>query len=122
MKLRDRIAQVRGEIEALQARQQSFSRLVSLATIHVTIQQLPKQDSPPPAAKTSLLNDTLTGLSDAAENGLRTLSRSVAGLVQIAIGGLLLWVPIATFIVVWISMIRKHLRNVWREPAPSLRP
>lgn len=103
LELRSSINNVRQTIEQLTAQRERLGRLVALATVLVIIRPV---DAPPPV-EAGLWADFGNALRHAVSDGTRFLTRTLAGLVGVAIGGLIWWVLLIVVILA--------LRTYWRR-------
>ncbi|HVP13190.1 MAG TPA: DUF4349 domain-containing protein [Phycisphaerae bacterium] len=104
LELRDKIAEVREEIEKLTAQRDQLSRLVSLATVLVLI-----RPGDAPTTHESALGEYFARKFKAAwTDGVQFLADTLAALVSIIVGGLIWWVIAA---VVIVAAYRWHRRK-----------
>lgn len=105
LELREKLSEVRGAIEQLDAQQSQLSRLVSLATVLVLIRPA---DAPAPEPQKFAILTHLSGAFKAAwRTGVEYLIDSGAWIVQVAVGGLLWWITLIAGIVI----VRRYLRR-----------
>ncbi len=116
--LRAQIGTVREQIEQLDAQRQRAGKLVALATVLVNLSAVPVEKKVE-EKKSSMGEDVLKGLDNAWENGLRSLGRSIAWLIEAAIGGLIAWIFLGALLTIAVVLVRKVLRSAWKEPAPA---
>jgi hypothetical protein len=90
LKVRDALGEVRLTIEHLEAQRAALAERVALATLRVVV--VPEADQPTPEPEAG---GVLDGLREAFARGGRTLADSTAWLVEVLVGGLLLWVLLA---------------------------
>jgi hypothetical protein len=96
LELRDKIGQIRGEIERLTAQRDQLSRLVSLATVLILI-----RSGDAPVANGSHLGAYFAQKCKTAwTDGVQFLADTLATLLSILIGGLLWWVVAIVVVVV----------------------
>lgn len=91
LKVRDALNDVRLGIERLEAQQSSLAERVSLATLRVRIERADEGE----ASQGLEEGGVFAGLGGAFARGTRTLADSAAWLVEVAVGGLLLWALLA---------------------------
>jgi hypothetical protein len=94
LELRSSISSVRQTIEQLTAQRVRLGRLVALATVLVIVRPA---DAPPPV-QASAWTDFASALGHSVSEGTRFLTRTLAGLVGVAIGGLIWWVLLVAVI------------------------
>ena len=104
LELRRQISAVRESVERLVARQQRMSQLTELASVLVIIRP---DDAPPDQPETGLGAYFSDRIDASWTGGIRYLSDSVAGGLQLVVGGLLWWV----ILVVVVMTARHHLRQ-----------
>lgn len=102
--LRRELGEVRGRIEQTESRRAAMTRQVALSTIRVAVHG---RDATP---RTQSGWDRFTrGLGQAWSDGLRTLERSVQGLLAFVVGRVVWWAPGVAL--VWVGW------RVWRSRA-----
>lgn len=107
--LRDKLREVRSEIERMQAARDRLSRLVSLSTLTVSISATPEEPKEDPA-ESSFFKPLTKAVAASWHDGLSGLTGSVAWLVRVAVGGLLWWALIVGSIIAWRRLGHvKHL-------------
>ncbi|MCX5690223.1 MAG: DUF4349 domain-containing protein [Planctomycetota bacterium] len=115
LELREQISRVREQIERLTAQRETLGRLTSLASIAITIHA---DAQPKPTSQSSRWDMFGKDLSVAWGRGMDSLSRSLVGLVEIAVSGFLVWVVLAVTVIglryAWVAASR----NAAAEPAP----
>jgi hypothetical protein len=103
LELRDKIAQIREEIEKLTAQRDQLSRLVSLATVLVLI-----RPGDAPMTQGADLGTYFTRKCRTAWiDGVQFLADTLAGLLSVLVGGLIWWV-IAVVVIVVISRWKRR--------------
>ena len=107
LELRDKIGQIRGEIERLTAQRDQLSRLVSLATVLILI----RPSDAPVAGESHLGAYFARKCKIAWTDGVQFLADTMATLLSILIGGLVWWV---VAIVVVVVVYRR-----WGRKAPT---
>lgn len=107
--LRDKLREVRSEIERMQASRDRLSRLVSLSTLTVEIRMKPEEPKEDPA-ESSFFKPLTEAVATSWHDGLSGLTASIAWLVRVAVGGLLWWALIVGSIIAWRRLGHvKHL-------------
>jgi len=104
LELRRQISAVRESVERLVARQQRMSQLTELASVLVIIRP---DDAPPDQPETGLGAYFSDRIDASWTGGIRYLSDSVAGGLQLVVGGLLWWL----ILVVVVMTTRHYLRQ-----------
>ena len=107
--LRDKLREVRSEIERMQASRDRLSRLVALSTLTVSIRAIPEEpeEDPDEAAFFAPLGKAIAA---SWRDGLSGLTGSVAWLIRVAVGGVLWWGVIVGAILLWRRLGRvRHL-------------
>ena len=103
LELRDKIGQIRQEIERLTAQRDRLGRLVALATVLVII-----RPSDAPVHDDAGLLAYFSGVCKSSWTaGVRFLADSLATLLSLLIGGLVWWV----LLIVAILLVRRYLRR-----------
>jgi hypothetical protein len=118
LQLRTQIASVREQIERFIAQRERLSRLVSLATILVTIHPVNAEDEP--VAKFTISGYFTDSIERAWNSSLRVLVDTAAFFVRVAVGGLVWWVLLLVAILAVRTAFRKRARLAAAEPAPAL--
>ena len=117
LELREQLSRVREQIERLTAQRDTLGRLTSLASIVITIHA---EAQPQPSSQSSRWETFSKDLSQAWGRSVDSLSRSLVGLVEIAVSGLLVWVALAAAAIglryAWVAASR----NAAAEPAPRI--
>jgi len=114
--IRAELAKVRGQIESLIGQRERLGRLVSLATVLITIRAENAPVVPP--AEESLGTYFLESVEEAWEVSLRSLANTAALFVRVLVGGLVWWVLLAAVALgVWRGVARAGARRA-REPVP----
>lgn len=113
LELREQLARVRGNIERMQASKAQIGRLVSLATLSITIR--PKPDvvvAPPPVDETPSFGARLgSELGRSWDRATNNLVSSAGWMVEKAIGGLPTWTVLGvTGFVIW-RVVRKRQKK-----------
>jgi hypothetical protein len=116
--VRDQISKVRETIERYIAQRDRLSRLAQLATIAVII--TPDNAPKPEAQKDGLGAYFLKRVEAAWNGGLRTLSNSIAWIVETVVAGLIWWIAIAIAAIAIRAAVRQHRLRAAREPAPEV--
>jgi hypothetical protein len=116
LELRAELAKVRGTIESLVSQREHIGRLVSLATVLVTI----RADNAPARAEQSLSDYFLKKVSGTFDRGTRAMVDSVAWLIGAAIAGTIWWLLLAAVVLTFLVARRRWVRRSLREPAPAL--
>jgi hypothetical protein len=97
--LRDKLHDVRREIEQLTAPKEQLSRLVSLASVLVMIRDSRSETTPPPQGIALYFKESC---STAWNRGLTFLADTVGFIVGVAVGGAIWWVLVLAIIwIVW---------------------
>jgi len=112
--LREQIDRSRGRIEQMQGQREKFGRLASLATVLVTI----RGENAAVVQQTSSWGEARGKFARAWSRGVDDLVSSTAGLVEIAIGGVWVWIGLAAVAIGLRAMW--HRAGVMRasEPPP----
>jgi hypothetical protein len=117
LELREQISRVREQIERLTAQRDTLGRLTSLASIAITIHA---DAQVKPSSQSSRWDMFGKDLSVAWGRGVDSLSRSLVGLVELAVSGLLVWVALGAAVIglryAWVAASR----NAAAEPAPRI--
>lgn len=121
--LRDKLAELRQNIEQLQGRKDSLSRQVSLSTVLLIIRPI---DAPPEEPK-SQLTPIGTYFREQFENswrsGTQNLADALSWLIRTVIGGLPWWIALAVIALVIRRIIRRaeanSPQNTWARPPLS---
>lgn len=103
--LREKIGEVRREIERLTAQRDQISRLVALATVLVNIRSDQPEATPKPLSMTKYF---FQNLRQAWDGGLTALADSIAWLVSVLVGGLVWWVGLLALALVARHAYRRH--------------
>lgn len=104
LELRRGISEVRGSIEQMVAQREKFSRLVSLATLLVIVRPA---DAPTPEQSGAFPHFAII-MGKAWRDGLDGLMDSLAFLVMVMVGGMVIWVLAGIIIiVVWRVSARR---------------
>lgn len=107
--LRDKLREVRSEIERMQAARDRLSRLVALSTLTVSIRATPEETKEDPT-ESSFFKPLTEAVAASWHDGLSGLTGSIAWLVRVAVGGLLWWALIVGSILAWRRLGHvKHL-------------
>ncbi len=116
LEIRAQLASVRNEIESLIGQRERLGRLVSLATVLVTIRQ---QDAPKPVEKAEGIGDYFKASIERSWHvSLLALADTAAFLVRAFVGGLVWWViAIVAVTAAWRMSKRSHAKRA-TEPAP----
>lgn len=115
LEIRAQLAQVRGQIESLVGQKERIGRLVSLATVLVSIRT---EQAVVETKAEGLGAYFIAGIERAWEGSLRNLADAAAFLVRTVVGGLVWWVILAIAVfAVWRMAKRVAARHA-REPAP----
>lgn len=114
LKLRDKLGQVRREIEQLTARREQLGRLVSLATVLVIIRaaDAPVEEEEAEVGIGAYFADVVGA---AWKRGWTFLADSVAALLSVLVGGLCWW----ALIVAGFIAYRQWRRRATTDPPPS---
>lgn len=115
LKVRDRLSDVRERIEKLVAQRDHLSRMVSLGTIVVT---LFPEAAPEVKQADSFMAYTAERFTQAWERGTRGLANSLAWLVEVAVGGLVVWIVLAFLAILALAAVRSVGRRAATEPPP----
>ncbi|MEX2217114.1 MAG: DUF4349 domain-containing protein [Phycisphaerales bacterium] len=107
LELRESLGRVREQIERLSGQRQHLSRLVSLATVLVIIRAPEAGEEKP--AEAGLWEYFSGSVGRAWESGLAFLADTVAGLVRIAVGGVIWWGLAGAAIVVLLRQRKREL-------------
>ena len=107
LELRGSISAVRQTIEHLTAQRERLGRLVSLATVLVIIRPA---DATPPVAGGAWA-DLASALRHSVRDGVHFLTRTLATLVSIVIGGLIWWVLAAIGVIVTVRAYRRRAQG-----------
>lgn len=110
LELREQLARVRGNIERMQAQKSQTERLVSLATLAITIRPQPdKTVAPPPVNETPSFGARVAQeVSLAWDRGTTNLAGSAGWLVETVIGKAPVWGTLAaTGVVIWRIVRRR---------------
>ncbi len=103
--VREKLHDVRREIEKLTAQKEQLSRLVSLASVLVLIRNSASETTPPSKGIALYFKESC---SAAWSRGLTFLADTVGFIVGIAVGGTILWV-LALVIGLWVWRWRRQL-------------
>lgn len=108
IKVRRELASVRQQIEQMEGQRQQIASLVRLATVAVVLRQ---EAAPPPVEEKQGLGAWFRERMSAAwDRGVRTLLGTLAGIVEIAVGGVVWWVVgVAAVAFAW---------RAWRRARP----
>jgi len=113
MSLRENLDRARERIERLAAQRERVGRQVALATIQASF------SSPDTPAPTKASEDTfLDRLALATSRGLEDFGRSITKLIEIILGGLLVWIGLGLLALIFIILFRRALRPNSYEPPP----
>lgn len=116
LELRAEINRVRESIERLQAQQDRFSRLVSLATVLVNIRA---SDAPEPI-ETGMWTYLTDSVSAAFGRAMRFVIDTVATIVALLIGGAPFWLLIAAAGFAFHAYRKHRRKSLASEPAPAI--
>lgn len=122
LELREQLARVRGNIERMQAQQSQIGRLVSLATLTITIR--PKPDAaiaPPPVdEKPSFFALVGKNVSHGWDRATTNLASFAGWSVEKAVGELPMWTTLAVIgVVAWRVVRKKKASPSSTVPRPS---
>lgn len=107
--LRDKLREVRSEIERMQASRDRLSRLVALSTLTVAIRAVPEEVEEEPG-ESGFFEPLGKAIAASWRDGLSGLTGSVAWLIRVAVGGVLWWGVVVGAIVLWRRLGRvRHL-------------
>lgn len=117
MEIRSQLEQVRGQIEYITGQRERVGRLVSLATILVTINAA--EAPPKPVEKEKGIGDYFKeSMSSAWHNSLVALADTAAFLIRTLIGGIVWWIfAIIAATAVW-KLSKRILAKQAAEPVP----
>ncbi len=117
MEIRAQLAAVRGLIESLSGQRERIGRLVSLATVLVTIRAA---DGPKPVVEKAegISEYFLTSIESAWSSALHALADTTAFLIRVVVGGIVWWIlAILGTAMVW-KLYRRAMSTLAAEPAP----
>jgi polyhydroxyalkanoate synthesis regulator phasin len=112
--LREQIDRSRGRIEQMQGQREKFGRLASLATVLVTI----RGENTAVVQQTSSWGEARGKFARAWSRGVDDLVSSTAGLVEIAIGGVWVWIGLAAVAIGLRAMWHRAGAMRASEPPP----
>lgn len=116
--LRDKLAELRQNIEQLQGRKDNLARQVSLATVLLIIRPI---DAPPESQLTPIGAYFAQQFRDAWRSGTRTLADALAWLTRLLVGGLPVWFGLSVIVLVFRRLLRRAAANSpearWSRPA-----
>lgn len=111
LELRRELGDVRGSIERMQGQLDRLSHIVSLARVLVIVRPTPveiaPEPEPEPEPEATLGDIFLDRVGNAWHDGLVALVQTIAGAVQILVGGLVWWVIFTALLVVVMRKLRR---------------
>lgn len=114
--LRESLKTVREQIERLSAQQQRIDRLVSLATIRVSIRTEPSVPvAEVPQGFWRVASDRIAATWN---DSLKVALNAFATLLAIVVGGAVWWVLLVLAVLAGLAMRRRYLRHTAFEPPP----
>ncbi|HZW06655.1 MAG TPA: DUF4349 domain-containing protein, partial [Phycisphaerales bacterium] len=119
MEIRSQLAGVRGQIESLIGQRERIGRMVSLATILVTIRPPTPVDALKPEKADGIGTYFSSSIADAWRSSLQALIDTAAFLVRTLVGGLVWWVLAAAVTVACVRAFRRAFPRGGAEPAPA---
>lgn len=117
LELRLEVDRSRERIERMQASRDKLSRLTSLATVLVLIRAEDKQPEP---VESSWLAQAGKKFGEAFQDGQRSLTSSIAFLIEVIVGGLVWWIFLGGVIAAILWARKSHHRKLASEPAPMV--
>lgn len=107
LQLRDTLAQVRQSIEQLQARRDTLSRQVALATVLVIVRptDAPAKEDPKPGVFDHFFKE----VGGAWDSSMHTLTASIAFLIRAIVGGAVIWIGLLLAAMVLRRVLPKAL-------------
>ncbi|CAN5792276.1 hypothetical protein BH11PLA1_BH11PLA1_16540 [soil metagenome] len=114
LSLRDALGRVRQSIERMAAQRDRVGKLVALATITVTLQEVAAAPNPD-AAKPAGIG---ARFGAAATRGWNSFTSMAIDLTEFVISGLAVWIILAVAVVVAIPLVRRLQRRLADEPPP----
>ena len=117
LEVRVEVDRARERIERMQASRDKLSRLTSLATVLVLIRS---EEKAPQPVESSWVAQAGKKFGAAFEDGQRSLTSSIAFLIEVIVGGLVWWIFIGGVIVAILWAIKSHHRRLANEPAPMI--
>ncbi len=117
LEIRAQLSSVRAQIEGMMGQRQRIGRLVSLATVLVTIRA---KDAPVVVEKERGIGDYFVSSIESSWNSaLRALADTAAGLIRVFVGGIFWWALAgAGAVLIWRAANRAAAKRA-AEPAPT---
>lgn len=116
LEVRTEVDQARERIERMQASRDRLARLTSLATVLVMIKS---EEKAPEPEETSLLSQAGKKFGMAFRDGQKTLTGSIAFLIEVIVGGLVWWMVVGGVLGAILWLRKSHLRTQATEAPPS---